>query len=71
MISYCQSLIPTEYEKAAKILSDKGSTIKLAKLDATVHMEQAKENQVTIYYPLPMLTTYLTKGTYLMQFRMT
>jgi hypothetical protein len=39
----------TEYDKAAKILVDKESNIRLAKLDATVHMDAAKEHQVNTF----------------------
>ena len=43
------SLVSSEYDKAAKILEEKGSKIKLAKVDATIHTEQAKENKVSRY----------------------
>ena len=37
----------TEYEKAAKILEEKESKVKLAKVDATIHTLSAKEHQVS------------------------
>ena len=37
----------SEYEKAAKILEEKESKVKLAKIDATIHTLSAKEHQVS------------------------
>jgi hypothetical protein len=39
----------SEYDKAAKILLDKESNVKLAKLDATIHQEASKEYAVSFF----------------------